>query len=70
MLCLGEDILSQLLTEIHSNNKSETVFQWLIQKHARLRDSKMKRIILLNINPRNMKILYFGGDFKCQTLIK
>ena len=60
MLHLGEDILSQPLTEIHSNNKIETIFKWLIQNNARLRDSKIKSIISLNINPRNTKILYFG----------
>ena len=50
MLCLGEDILSQFLTEVHSNNKIETVFQRLIQKNVRLRDSKIESFISLNIN--------------------
>ena len=60
MLRLGKGILSQPLTEIHSNNKFETIFKWLIQKHAQLRDSKIKSILSFNINPQNMKILCFG----------
>ena len=50
----------ETLIELHSNNKTETLFKWLIQNHTRLRDSKIKGIISLNINPRNMKVLYFG----------